>query len=290
MECINSLLKITYPNYKILVIDNGSDGDDANIIREHFGSEIDIFAENKNHGFAEGCNIGIRYSLQRNADYILLQNNDTIVDPDFLKHMVSLADNDETIGIVGPKIYYYDRPNIIWDTGAIIKWWCGDFYGCGNREVDNGQYDIPVHRDYITGCSILIKAKVFNAIGLLDNSYFFGLEDVDFCTRARRAGYKIMYCPKAKVWHKGGRSRTRLARFKDTLKTIYKAGGLFDIKYRVKFFKKYSRLYPLPIILYIIVSLPYRALRLTYKTKNIKYTTEWIKVWYKNLRNYYKGI
>ena len=106
VECLESLDKVTYPDYQVIVVDNGSTGGDARTLRERFGDYVHIIENDKNYGYTGGVNIGIKYALNNlAADYILLLNNDTIVDPEFLTKMVELAESDNSIGIVGAGVY-----------------------------------------------------------------------------------------------------------------------------------------------------------------------------------------
>src|SRR4030042_2187559 len=119
IECLNSLKKITYPNYKVILVDNGSKGNDARVLREKFGDYIHLIENDRNYGYAKGVNIGIRYALANSAsEYILLLNNDTVVAPDFLNQLVKLAESDSSVGIVGPKTYYYGSSSRLESIGA----------------------------------------------------------------------------------------------------------------------------------------------------------------------------
>ena len=122
LECLESLKKITYPNYDVIVVDNASNGDDVKILREKSGDYVHIIENDKNYGFAEGSNIGMRYALRTFCPaYLLLLNNDTVVAPDFLDELVKVAESSDEIGIVGPKIYYYDfegHKYVIWFAGG----------------------------------------------------------------------------------------------------------------------------------------------------------------------------
>lgn len=208
IECLDSLRKITYPNYGIILVDNGSEGPDVKILGERYGNYINIIKNDKNYGFAEGCNIGLRYALaNHNPDYILLLNNDTIVDPDFLTELVQVAGSDLSIGIVGPKIYVYQGANRqgankIQSAGGKINWWSGLTIMVGFNEIDSGQFDEVRDRDWVTGCSLLIKSSIIREIGFIYAPYFTYFEEIDWCVRCRRAGYKIVYIPTAKIWHK----------------------------------------------------------------------------------------
>jgi len=201
LECLDSLKKINYPNYKIIVVDNGSKEDSVKEIKRNF-PKIEIIRNKKNLGFAEGSNVGIRYALKNKADYVLLLNNDTIVDRKFLSEMMKVAESDEKIGLVGSKIYYDKLPDTIWFAGGVIELKKGIFAHIGQGEKDSEKYSKLKESDYITGCSMLIKKEALKDIGFLDRDYFAYVEDADFCIRAKNAGYKLMFSPKSKIWHK----------------------------------------------------------------------------------------
>jgi hypothetical protein len=266
VECLESLKKMTYPHYSIIVVDNGSDGDDVRILREKFGDYVHIIANDRNYGFAEGNNIGIRYALSKGTDYVFLLNNDTTVASDSLDEMVKAGESDARIGILGPKIYFYDKPDIIWGAGGKINWWLGAIRLRGYGEVDVGQWDNLAERDILSGAALLIKSELLEKISLLDSSFFFGFEDFDFCIRARRAGFRVVYVPKAKVWHKAGASRRKLGSpaIRKTDKRIRADWGIFGVRIRSKFFRKHSRRppFPVPLVLYFLVYWPLRGAEL----------------------------
>ncbi len=251
IECLESLYQITYPNYDVIVVDNGSDNESVEKIKEyaegrlpvesHFfeyimenkplhyvehsqgdaeterGTEkvivhlpldkkLILIKNDKNLGFAEGNNIGIKYAFKiYSPEYILLLNNDTVVDKNFLTELVNVARSDEQIGFAGPKNYYYDyhgRTDVINFAGGKITLWKGRSEHVGMRDIDNGQYDHIVNTDYITGACLLARREVLEEIGLLDPAYFMYWEEADWCMRARNIGYKLVYIPGAKIWHK----------------------------------------------------------------------------------------
>ena len=171
------------------------------------GNNLILIKNDTNYGFAEGNNIGIRYALQTlNADYVLLLNNDTIVDKDFLEEMVSLGEVDENIGIIGPKIYYYNDPDIIWCIGGKIDWKLARGLHIGTNEVDNGQYNRTEEFDYVSGSAFLVKREVIDRVGLMDKKFFLYFEETDLALRASKNGYKSVYAPEAKIWHKVSKS------------------------------------------------------------------------------------
>ena len=201
LECLKSLQKISYPNYRILVVDNASTDGTVEAIKENF-QKVELLINPRNLRFAGGNNEGIRHSLKRGAQYIVLLNNDTVVDREFLSHMVNRAQSDISIGMVGPKILYHSEPNRLWYAGGKIEWWKGWVSHVGVREVDVGQYDTVREVDYITGCCLLVKREVIESVGMLDKSYYIYGEDTDWCIRTSRARYKLLYVPSSVVWHK----------------------------------------------------------------------------------------
>lgn len=201
LECLDSLAKVSYPNFAVLVVDNASVDGSVQAIREHHPNVV-VLQQPTNLRFAGGNNAGIRYALERNADMVCLLNNDTTVDRHFLTHLVERLQSDPTIGAVAPKIYYHDEPMCIWFAGGKISLWTGTMRHIGIREYDHGQYETNRDIDYATGCCVLTTKDVIERVGMLDESYHMYTEDADWSMRIRRAGYRIVYEPKAKVWHK----------------------------------------------------------------------------------------
>jgi len=206
IECLRSIQKITYPNYKVLVVDNGSKGNDAEVIRKEFRDLVRVIKIEKNIGFTGGANVGIRFAHSFGVSYVLLLNNDVIVDPNFLTEMVNVSENDSKIGIVGPKIYYQEKHNLIYSAGGRVNFFTGITPNIGAREIDEGQFDTIKEVDYVG--MLLIRVKTIQKIGLLDDIYFTYYSDTDLCSKALRAGYKVVYAPKAKIWHKGHDDKT----------------------------------------------------------------------------------
>jgi len=203
VECLESLKKITYPDYDIIVVDNGSEGDDARVLEERFGDYIHLIRNDRNYGYTGGNNIGMRYALENSApDYVLLLNNDTTVAPDLLDPMVRAAGGDDSTGLVGPKVYYHGFPDRIYGAGGRVSMRTGRTFHIGMKERDSGQYDKQQEVDYVPGCCLLIKRAVIDQVGLLDESYFCYWEETDYCFRARAAGYRSVYVPEAKIWHR----------------------------------------------------------------------------------------
>ncbi|WP_123054655.1 glycosyltransferase family 2 protein [Clostridium sp. JN-1] len=205
IECVNSLKRTSYNNYKILIVDNASTNNSLEVLKQTLNDCI-IIESKKNLGFAGGNNLGIKSALKNNADYVLLLNNDTLVEPNFLNNMINSFNKDDRIGLVGCKIMYYPEKDKIWYGGGKIDWFKFIGIHLGNKEVDKEQYDVEKEIDFMTGCCMLIKRDVFEKIGFLCEDYFMYFEDDDFCVRVNDAGYKIWYNPKAVIYHKVGLS------------------------------------------------------------------------------------
>ncbi len=227
IDCLKSLENIDYPDFEILVVDNGSTDDSVLKIKSQISNlknKVVLIENKENLGFPAGNNVGIKYALEYGADYVLLLNNDTVVDGNFLKEMVAVGESNALIGILGPKIYFYDDPKRIWFAGGSFNWFRGSAH-IGFGEIDSQNYQSEKEVGFITGCAMLVKKEVFAAlgeprpagraalraslapserekIGLLDERFFLYYEDTDFCLKAKKAGFKCFFAPKAKIWHK----------------------------------------------------------------------------------------
>src|SRR3989338_11579858 len=192
-ECLACLEKVDYPNFEIVLVDNGSNSSDIENIKEA-NMQHTLYNPN-NLGFAGGNNVGIKYALERGADYVLLLNNDAIAAPDFLTELVNAGESDKSFGILGSRIYKYGTDDVVFDGGEINK------LMTKAEHIKQGlTLLLPV--DYITGAAFLIKREVIEKIGLMREEYFLYYEDVDWCVRARNAGFKCVVVPESKVWHK----------------------------------------------------------------------------------------
>jgi len=203
LECLRSVQAVDYPRYQILVVDNASSDGSAEAIRAAFPG-VALIVNESNLGFAAGNNVGIEHALEEGADYIFLLNNDTTVDRMVLVELVKTCEADPTVGLASPKVYYYDLPNTIFYAGA-RRYWLPLFPDpIGIGEEDRGQHDAVREVDYVWGQAMFIKRRVIEDIGLFDPGFFMYYEDCDYCLRAAEVGYKIIYVPLARIWHKIG--------------------------------------------------------------------------------------
>jgi GT2 family glycosyltransferase len=204
-ECVESCLKLSYADSRILIVDNGSSDDSEAILRERF-PDIELIQTGVNLGFAGGNNAGIRYALNHGADYVWLLNNDTVVAPDALTALVAAARQEPKAGMLGSKIYYFDEPDRLWFAGGWINYRIARTGHIGSGETDAGRYDTLRETDYITGCSLLVPRDVIESVGLMDERFFLLFEETDWNERTRRSGWKILYVPASRVRHKVSRS------------------------------------------------------------------------------------
>lgn len=220
IECLTSLQKLKVKNWQvnIIVVDNNSQDNSVSLIKKKF-PEVQVILNKKNLGYAEGNNIGINYTLKKGIDFILLLNNDTLVDRNLLIGLIENSKKDNKIGIASPKIFFApghefhkdrygkeERGKVIWYAGGLMDWKNILPSHRGVDEVDQGQYDQVTKTDFATGCCILVKREVFEKIGLLDKKYFLYWEDVDICERAKRSGFKVVFIPQSVLWHKNASS------------------------------------------------------------------------------------
>ena len=199
IDCIESLQKSNINNLKIIVVDNCSSDNSLEIIQQYASDKVIILSAKHNNGFSSGNNIGIKYALQHDADYIMLLNNDTVVDPGMVQELIN---NSKGKYITVPKIYYYSNPDTIWFAGGQIDYKRGRFYHIGENKKDSNHYEKKRPVDFATGCCLMIPKTVMEQTGLLYEPFFMYCEDVEYSLRASRKGISIIYCPKAKLWHK----------------------------------------------------------------------------------------
>jgi len=251
LECLESLQHLAYPNFQVIVVDNGSIDDSVEKIKNWGEGKIPVqtrFVEfeprlkpvarldynrreaesggdvrgeteveaspsqtrliliqtGENLGFAGGNNVALRYCLERDYGYFWLLNNDTVVDSASLAEMIKIAESDGAIGVAGPMILFYSRPQWIYSAGI-------SFSRIGRRvrrmgimkHLDAPAFNTRKDVEGIAGCALLIRQDTVRTIGLLDERFFLYMEEADWCTRAIQKHYRCVYVPQARIWHKG---------------------------------------------------------------------------------------
>jgi len=224
MQCLKSVNKTEYDNFYAILVNNGVKSLNLRQLlnnKYQYRFDIKILKTKTNLGFAGGNNVGIRQALLDKSDYILLLNNDTIVDKDFLSNLINFMMNEKEVGIVGPVILRYSD-NKIESAGGIINLWRGEAPLLNyNKELSclEGNYKKV---DYVSGCAMLIRPKVFEILGLLNEDYYpIYYEDTEFCYKAKLNGIKVYCFYKSKIWHKGSKYFNLLSnKEKDRKETI----------------------------------------------------------------------
>lgn len=201
LACVESCRKLTWPNFRVVVVDNDSTDGSEGHLRQHL-QDVEIIQSGANLGFAGGNNIGIRHALALGADYVWLLNNDAEADSEALTMLVETMEREPSAGIAGSKIYYYNDPRRIWFAGgAWEKGWLR-IRQRGANQLDMGQFDEVGEIGSVTGCSMLVRSATIREIGLMAEGYFLYWEDIEWCARAREKGYKVLFVPASQIWHK----------------------------------------------------------------------------------------
>jgi len=196
-ECISSVMNQSIKNYEVIVVDNDSDDDSVSFIKENY-PDIRLIINHENLGFSGGNNVGIKLSRGK---YIVVLNNDTVVDYYFLEKLVEVTETYTDVGMLAPKILNYYSRNII-DSAGLVLYPDGIARGRGRLEKDVGQFDRIEEVFFPSGCAALYRRDMLNTIGLFDDDFFMYLEDVDLGLRARLAGWRCLFVPDAVVYHK----------------------------------------------------------------------------------------
>lgn len=210
IECVESCRTLDYAPYEIVLVDNASGDGSENILRESFPS-LKLIQTGANLGYAGGNNVGIRYALEENADYIWLLNNDTVVTPHALNTLVAHAETAPSIGMVGSKILSYFEPSRLLSAGGRIEMNTGVTEHIGFGCEDRGQFDQSSDCGYLTGCSLLVKRRVIEDIGLMNEAYFLYFEETEWCLKAIGKHYRLIYAPESIVYHKESVSVRKIA-------------------------------------------------------------------------------
>jgi GT2 family glycosyltransferase len=197
-ELIESLQQVSYPNFEILVIDNGSD-ESPDRIKQRY-PHINLIKTGKNLGFAGGNNIGFQHAKGK---YFLMLNNDTEVESDFINPLVDKLESDPKAGVVSSKLIYFNSDSIIQYAGSTsMNMFTGRSKFIGQKEKDSGQYNACYPTHFCHGAAMMIPRKVVQEVGLMADLYFLYYEELDFCERIRKAGYTLWYTGLSKVLHK----------------------------------------------------------------------------------------
>lgn len=225
LDCLKSLENVRVDNFElsIIVVDNASSDGSVEEIKRYISGvkygAIKLIENKENLGFSGGQNVAIKYALESGADFVLVLNNDTYVDPGFLLELLEVADKDLGVGILVPKIYFApgfeyhkdrysqkERGKVLWYAGGKIDWANVVGYHKGVDEVDKGQLDDVEETELATGCCMLVRKEAINEVGMFDDRHYLYYEDADLCMRMKKKNFKVVYVPKSIIWHKNAGS------------------------------------------------------------------------------------
>lgn len=201
LACLESLAQSDYTNQRAIVLDNHSTDGSVPAIQSQF-PQAQIIALAENRGYAGNNNVGIQAALAQNPDWVLVLNEDTLLDARCLSELLGVGESDPRIGMVGPMVYHHDEPNVIQSAGGVLKrGWEPEHLA--KNETDHGQFTAPHDVEWLTGCAILARRAVVEQIGMFDERLFIYCEETEWCMRARAAHWRLVHAPQAKLWHKG---------------------------------------------------------------------------------------
>lgn len=284
IECLDSLLKLNYENYQIIVVDNNSSDDSIKNLTKWIhnyengllyskkeainggfpkkesllNNPVILIDAKENNGFAAGNNIALQYALAKDDfKYVWLLNNDTVVDPSALSELVNGIQQYNNVGAVGSKILYYDRRNVLQNLGTKIDSksffkLCKPVVNLKENNIDEGQFDYDFEVNDIMGASLLVSKDVIKDVGLMPEEYFLYGEETDWNFNFQKHGYKLMTIYKSKVYHK--KSVSTGGDFSDTTLYYRTRNQLLLQKKYMSFgmFFLYSVMYVFKKIVYIL--------------------------------------
>ena len=201
VPCLESVLRLDYPNFEVLLVDNGSTDESVAVLRKQF-PQVVVLENGENLGFAEGNNRGIELALKRGADYVLLLNNDTEVDAGVLSAFAEAARDHPDCGMFAARIFFFDEPQKLFYRGAKFIWKLAGFIHIGHHSLETNPSVAVEDTGFASGCALLASSRLIRDIGPLDARFYLNWEDIEWSTRSILRGYGCKLVPKAVVYHK----------------------------------------------------------------------------------------
>ena len=265
LDCLESVLKMNYPNFEVILVDNGStDGTAGAVEKQHSrqartvgGHQLKVIEVGKNLGLNGGKNLGQKHA---GGDYILFLDSDTLVDKQLLAELIDLAESDPRIGIVCPKMYYLKPKEVIWYAGAEVNLLTSQTSNIGVNEKDFGQWD-QIRETQFAPTAYLVTSKVIKKLKGHDEKLFMTYGDTDYGFRAKKAGFKVMFCPWARLWHR--------IKMRDNTKTIRALGynlpmrAYYFARNRVIFMKEHAPKFN--FVIFMLIFFPLFTFYISYK-------------------------
>ena len=205
LQCLASVIGAPEVGY-VVVVDNGSDDHSVEAVRERFPG-VTVIQAGANVGYAVASNVAVDHFLtQTSCEFLLLVNNDLVLAPDAIRHLVRVGASSDSIGVCVPKIYYTTPSDKLWYAGGYVNWWKGSSEHRGKGEREAGKFNEPCDVSFACGAAILLERAVIEDVGLFDDRYYMFEEDVEFSLRLAATGHRIRYVPSAVAWHRVGAS------------------------------------------------------------------------------------
>lgn len=247
-DTLNSLSKVTYADFDVIVVDNGSTDGSADQLKTAFSDVILLHSET-NTGFTGGNNIGFRYAMENGYLYTLMLNNDVEVEPDFLEPLVFALDQNERLGAVQPLIYFHHDRELIWNAGSVRNSWTGETITLDYnlRDQRHERRWIRKNVDWLTGCAFMVRTDVLRLVGPLKEEFFIYYEDVDFSFRIRQTGYSLGYESSSVIYHMAGVSSK--SKIKGPEGYLNSQVHYFNARNRIWVLKRYTKRIFIPTVI-----------------------------------------
>lgn len=242
LRCLESVLDNDYPNYAVVVVDNNSTDASKEELSKHL-DKFKLLTNNTNLGYAHGNNVGIKYALENNADYVCVLNNDVEVEKNFLSELINYMNTNKDVGIAGPCICDFQERDKVQSMGANINLFTGLAQAKGKNTSYISVREDSLSVDYLGGACFVARKEIFEKIGLIPEMYFLFFEETEFCLKAKKTGYKLICLNSSRVYHKQSA-------------TISKYKGLsyfFLNRNRIVFMRRNSKLYHKVIFSFYII-------------------------------------
>ncbi|WP_192347335.1 glycosyltransferase family 2 protein [Algoriphagus sp. Y33] len=204
-DCLESLRLVHFPDFGVILVDNASDNREGQKLKAEF-PEIDLIETTSNLGFAGGNNVGIRKALETGYTHVMLLNNDTVVEPEFLDQMIKKFEDNPLLGIVQPLIFFLHDREKIWSAGGKWSQLLCRAITRGDRKYKEEYLPNDCELDWATGCCMLIAREALLKTGLLNEQYFTYFEDVEWSLRFRKKGFEINLATESIIYHEAGAS------------------------------------------------------------------------------------
>jgi GT2 family glycosyltransferase len=231
VTCLESFARLDYPNYEVVVVDNASSDETVATVRADFPWAT-LMVNDDNLGYVGGNNVGIRYALERKFDYVFILNNDTKVTPNVVSELVRVMQTDPRIAITGAKNLCFDVPAYSWGKYGVLNWGPMLCRTEGRFRLDTPEGP-PKDVDWVIGNGCMMSREALERIGIFDEEFFQVNEDVDWCVRARKLGYRVVYVDTAAIYHKGASSA-------DLTKPVVFSYGYFLGRNAILFARKHA--------------------------------------------------